>query len=456
MVLQRSSTVKVWGTAESNQQLNVKFNEQIAKVTANAKGDWFTTIKTPDSGGPFELEVAAVEGEPKVIFSDIMVGEVWLCSGGLNMRADVTNVLNSENEIELSKNFQQIRLFRVESNPSSQPLDDFSKVVPWSVCSPDSVKNFSATAYFFGRELSKELEGVPIGLIDASCAGSTCEAWCERAAMDGVESLGPMLNHWDDNDELTNPNRPGNLFNGMIAPLTGFPIRGVVWYQGESNNGRGAQYRVLLPTLISNWRSAFMNKEMRFYFVQPAPFRYQSLSPEGLPEIWDSQLRTVKEVANTGMVVTTDIGALEELQPKNKQEVGRRLSLIALADVYRDQLSKDRAEIEPSGPLFDSMSPTENGVRIAFKHVAGGLKIREGDDELTGFTICGSDEKFVPASAVIVGDTIEVSSPDVANPVAVRFGWQDSNQPNLTNTEGLPASPFRTDDFTLQSSGQDF
>lgn len=461
MVLQRETRVKVWGTADPGQQLTVKFAGKEYKATATDKGNWSVKIQTTGAGGPFELEVIANGGQPKVVFNNVMVGDVWLCSGQDNMELKVSESLNAQNEIDQSKDFPTIRLFTVGDRASPQPQDDFHKVVPWSVCSPETVKDFSATAYYFGREVSKQLsagdlKGVPIGLIDASWGGTVCEAWMSRKSMDDVAKLDSMLKHWDEKtDQLTSPNRPGLLFNGMIAPIKQFPIRGVIWYQGEANVERGAQYATLLPTLIKDWRMMFGLPELPFYFVQLAPYRYNQKPPESLAEVWDAQLKTLKSVPKTRMVVTTDIGNLQELNPKNKQVVGRRLAMAALADVYADQLPEG-TKPGYSGPIFDGMSVDQDRIRITFKHVRDGLRIANGDPELTCFLICGEDEKFVPATAKIDGQRVEVSSPDVKNPKHVRFAWDDSAQPNLVNSDNLPASPFRTDGFALISDGRDF
>ena len=479
MVLQQNSTVKVTGTAEPRQKLAVTFSQQVSKITADDQGHWAATIRTPAAGGPFELEVAAEEGEPKVALSNVMVGDVWVCAGH-NMEWPVSKSLNPDTEIELSKNFPQLRLFTVDHNASVVALRDFAKVDPWRICSPETVADFSATAYFFGRELSKGLKRdeeaveTPIGLIDCSWEWSSCEAWSSRSSMDAVESLAPLLEHWDENDELpTDKNRPGNLYNGMIAPMAGFPIRGIIWYQGEANHGRGHQYATLFPTLISDWRKTFEDEKLPFYFVQLAPYRYQGESPQGLPEVWDAQLKTLKAVPHTSMVVTTDIGDTEEIHPKNKQEVGRRLSLAALSDCFEAAKVKVGAEaqaeaqaeaeteamppdpIVSSGPIYSSMSIEKERIRILFDH-AQGLALRNKDEGLRCFLICGEDRKFYPAQAIINGEAVEVSSDKVSKPVAVRFVWDDSAKPNLVNGAGLPASPFRTDDFQLLSYGRDF
>jgi sialate O-acetylesterase len=368
----------------------------------------------------------------------------------------VSEALNAKTEIDLSKNYQNLRLFTVDQFASAQPLNDFTKVTSWSVCSPETVKDFSATAYFFGREVSKELKDVKIGLVDASWGGTVCEAWASRAAMEKVTALAPLLKHSDENDEPTSPNRAANLYNGMIAPMTDFPIRGVIWYQGEANNGRGAQYATLFPTLIADWRQQFGSDDLPFYFVQLAPYRYKLESPESLAELRDAQLNTLKTVSRTGMVVTTDLGDVEEIDPKNKQSVGRRLALIALADVYKDCLAADKRDFFYSGPIFQSAEKGEHCIWITFEHAEGGLRTRNDEQTLTGFTICGKDGKFVPAVAKIVGEKVQVSSPEIEDPTEVRFAWNDTAQPNLVNQGLLPASPFRTDEFPLESEGRDF
>ena len=462
MVLQRDSNIKVWGTADIGQKLVVKFNGAEAKATANAQGSWSVAITTAGPGGPYELEVIAEEGQPKVVFNDVMVGEVWLCSGQCNMALPVSNSLNAKNEIDNSKNFPELRLFSVDGHGSTEALGDFPKVVPWSVCSPETVKEFSAAGYFFGREIIKELKknenykGLTIGLIDASWEGTVCEAWTSRAAMDEVGELAPLLRQWDENDEPTSPNRPGNVFNGMIAPITDFPIRGVIWYQGEANLNRGNQYRVLLPTLINDWRKQFGIGDFPFYFVQLAPYRWKQKPPELLAEVRDAQLKTLKSVPNTRMIVTTDIGDLQNINPKNKQVIGRRLAIAALTDVYADQLDGESKSLSHCGPIYEARSTKGNEILLTFTNAEGGLKIRNGDSELNCFTICGDDNKFVPAIAKIDGQRILVSSPDVGSPKEVRFGWNDSAQPNLVNAQGLPASPFRTDELPLISEGREF
>lgn len=456
MVLQQKSAVKIWGQAEPGQKLVLTFIDKQTTLQANAVGQWSTLIRTPEAGGPFELEIADQSGEPKVVFTDVMVGEVWICSGQSNMEWPLTGVLNPETEIEQARNYPNLRLFTVDHSPSPQPLEDFINVTPWSVCTPEAVKSFSAAAYFFGRELSKELGDIPVGLINSSWGGTRCEAWTSRDAMDDVEDLAPLLRYWDENDDTASQHRPANLFNGMIAPLTQFEIRGAIWYQGEANHGRGHQYATLFPTMIEDWRTAFGVGDFPFYFVQLAPFRYKNQPASALAEIWDAQLKTLKSVNNTGMVVTTDIGNIDNIHPANKQEVGRRLALIALANIYQDQLPNGKQDLIASGPIYESMSTNQDQIRLTFEHVGKGLRKRFDDEELRDFTICGDDRQFVPANAIIESDVVIVSSPEVKQPIAVRFGWSDTAEPNLVNSAGLPASPFRTDDFPLESIDRSF
>ena len=273
MVLQRNSPVKVWGTADPGDKLVIKFNDTTTTASVDPQGRWSTLIKTPDAGGPYELEVATEAGEPRIVINDVLVGEVWICSGQSNMNWPVSQSLNAETEIELSKSYSAIRLFSVEPHASAKPLSDFNKTIPWDCCSPETVKDFSAIAFFFGRELGKKID-VPIGLIKISWGGTRCEAWTSRKAMDAVPALSPLLKHWDENDDPTSRHRPASIYNGMIAPIVGFPITGTIWYQGETNviQKNGLAYTGKMKDLILGWRKVFGNKNMPFYFVQIAPW----------------------------------------------------------------------------------------------------------------------------------------------------------------------------------------
>ena len=454
MVLQRDTTAKIFGLAEPKQNLSVQLGDRELKTTADGAGNWSVMMPTGSAPGPFELTVTAKEGQPQVKLQNVMVGEVWLCSGQSNMRWPVRSSLNSKREIERSTDFPNIRFLAVKEHASRLPLKAFDAVTGWSVCSPESVEDFSGVGYYFARELSKKFPEMPIGLVMSAYGGTACEAWVSRQGLDSVDRFKLMLEHWDGRED-ENVNRPAVLFNGMISPLKDVEFRGALWYQGESNCGRGEQYAELFPALIRDWRRFFGKPNLPFFFVQLAPFRYSRLAPEALPEVWDAQLKTLKNIDNVGMVVTTDIGNIGDIHPKNKQEVGRRLALLALGNLYSGQLPDEQKPIVVSGPIYESMSIQGNAIQLRFKY-ADGLQVTAAGDPLTNFQGAGKDQKFHDAVARIVDDKVELTSPQVANPVAARFGWTDSAEPNLINGAGLPASPFRTDDFSLLSEGKDF
>jgi sialate O-acetylesterase len=354
------------------------------------------------------------------------------------MQWPVSRSDNAQQEIAAAK-YPKIRLFTVAHKISETPLDDCEGA--WVECSPETVGGLSAVAYFFGRHLHKEL-GVPVGLINSSWGGTICEAWTSREALQADEDFKPILDRGKQFNPK-NPNQPSVLFNAMIHPILPFVIRGALWYQGESNVGRAAQYKKLFPTMIQDWRKRWQIGDFPFYYVQLAPFRYRNAQPECLPELWEAQLQTLR-LPNTGMAVITDIGNIKDIHPTNKQEVGRRLALWALAKIHGKQ-------VVYSGPLYDGYTVEGNKIRIKFQHADDGLVCK--GDRLTHFTIAGEDKKFVPAEAVIDGSTVVVSSPQVDKPVAVRFGWLDTAEPNLFNKAGLPASPFRTDNFPMVTEG---
>ncbi len=457
MVLQQNDRVRIWGTGDPQSTLIILFRDEQYETVVGAEGQWAATINTGGPGGPHKLEVRTTDGEKKVVLSDVLVGEVWICSGQSNMQWPVTAAAHADREIELSKEFPLVRLFTVEPRADTSPQDEFAKVRGWDVCGPDTVGSFSAVAYIFGRHLQQRLQ-VPIGLINTSLGGTRAEAWTSRSALESDERYRPLLNHWEAETDINSVHRPANLYNAMIAPLRGFSFRGAIWYQGESNVGRGNQYAHLFPLLIENWRRELAAGEpFPFYFVQLAPFRYGGRDPEDLPEVWDAQLRTLRSVPETGMAVTTDITELNDIHPPNKQEVGRRLALWAFANCYRDHVAANgnSDEIVPSGPLYRAMTREGSRLRLHFDYALDQL-VSKDDGALVEFTICGDDQKFVPAEAIIDGPDVIVWHAEISEPKAVRFAWRDTAQPNLFNRAGLPASPFRTDDFDLLSKGRDF
>ncbi len=435
MVLQQAQKVNVWGWAEAGEKVLVKLAESSAEVNADQQGKWKVALDPPAVGGPYEMTIT---GKNSLTVQDILVGEVWVCSGQSNMEWPVAASNNSNEEIEQAK-FPNIRLFSVTKKIAQDPQSDCEG--SWKGCDPSSVGSFSAVGYFFGRKLHQELD-VPVGLVNTSWGGTLAEAWTSNSTLAGNEMFAKILERSANFDPRT-PHQASVLFNGMINPLIPLGIRGAIWYQGESNISRAQQYSVLFPAMIQDWRKNWGQDDFPFYFVQLAPYRYDGMDPTLCAELREAQLKTLA-VPNTGMAVTMDIGNVKDIHPRNKQDVGNRLALWALAKIYGKELVY-------SGPLYESMAVDGNKVRLQFKHVADGL-VAEGDGPLRDFLIAGEDQSFVSGNAVIDGQTIVVSSDEVAKPVAVRYGWRDDAEPNLFNTAGLPASPFRTDDFPLKTA----
>lgn len=437
MVLQRQLPIQVWGWADPEEAVTVTLAKQTASTKADAEGRWALTLEALEAGGPLELKVI---GKNTVVVEDILVGEVWLCSGQSNMQWSVDAVANAQAEMAAA-NHPTLRLFSVERVVAAQPQDDLPGA--WAVCDSESVAKFSAVGYFFGRKLQEELN-VPVGLLNSSWGGTICEAWTSKEALQSDPDYKPILERSADFKEK-NPNQAAVLYNAMIQPLVPFRIRGALWYQGESNVSRAAQYHKLFPAMIADWRSRWAQGDFPFLFVELAPFVYGNSDPRLLAELWDAQVKTLA-VPNTGMAVTTDlVDNLKDIHPKNKQDVGLRLALWALAKTYGKTLTY-------SGPLYKEMAVEGDRIRVRFEHVDGGLVAKNGP--LIYFTIAGEDEVFVPAEATIDGDSVVVFSPHVKAPKAVRFAWQQDARPNLFNQAGLPASPFRTDNFALITQGK--
>lgn len=448
MVLQTGDAVRIWGTAAPNETLEITLGENKASVTANEQGEWSTRIAPPPIGGPYEL--AIVGAEASVVFRDVLVGEVWLCSGQSNMQWSVGQSVELADGDEIEKYLESLadsnlRLLTVPPSAVEEPATSFSEPANWQDCTPEVLREFSATAFYFAKALreNEKLRDVPIGLIDSSWGGTPGEAWLSRSALEKHVSLLPLLGHWDENTNKNIPHRPGNLFNGMIAPVIPFSIRGAVWYQGESNVGRAEQYATIMPTLIEDWRERFGLGDFPFYMVQLAPFRYGDKEPDALAELWDAQNRTLN-LPNVAMAGSSDIGNPGDIHPKNKIEVGRRLALLALHRDYGVE------EIVCSGPIFKSARRVEetNRMRIEFSMSEG---LSSPKPTLSGFTICGEDKVFVAANAKVEDGKVVVWSDDVADPVAVRYLWDDTVVCDLFNAAGLPAFPFRTDSYDLKS-----
>jgi len=424
MVLQRDQPLPVWGQATPGDRVSVSLDQAQAEAVADGSGSWKVWLPAQKAGGPHVLTVRGSKDEIKL--ENVLVGEVWVCSGQSNMQWSVSSSNNREQEIAAA-NHPRLRLFTVPNVMTPTPQADCEG--GWDVCSSQTVGGFSAVGYYFGREVQKELD-VPVGLIHTSWGGSPCEAWMSREALEADPDFAPILDRAKDNLGYGM-----GMYNAMIHPLIPFGIRGAIWYQGESNCQRATQYRKLFPDLIADWRKRWGQGDFPFYYVQLAPFNHHRAE---WAELMEAQLMALK-VPNTGMAVITDIGELNNIHPVNKQDVGRRLALWALAKTY------GRADVLPSGPLYKSMQVEGNKIRLQFDH-AQGLKSRDGKP-LDWFTIAGADHQFKPAVATIDSDSILVESDQVSSPLSVRFGWSDVAQPNLINAAGLPASPFRTDEL---------
>lgn len=434
MVLQRGRELPVWGRADPGEEVTVRLADQRASTTADDNGRWRVTLPALDAGGPHEM---TVEGENTIALENVLVGEVWVCSGQSNMEWPVNRAENAEQEIQAAK-YPEIRLFHIPRKPAATPQQDVE--AEWQACSSETVPGFSAVGYFFGRHLHKELN-VPVGLIESAWGGTRIEPWTPPAGFQSVPALEDIADRLEDlpaqgADGGINHQSPTALYNGMIAPIVPFTVRGAIWYQGEANLRDGLRYHAMMKGLIRGWRQVWDQGDFPFYYVQLAPYRYNG-DPHRLPEIWQAQRQTLS-VPNTGMAVTTDIGNLDDIHPRNKQDVGKRLALWALAETY------GRDGIVYSGPLVKSVTAEDGKLRIRFEHADGGLSSRDGKP-LSRFEVAGPDGEFVPAEAAIDGKTVVVGSEEVPEPTAVRFGWHQEAQPNLVNEAGLPASPFRAE-----------
>jgi len=442
MVLQRNKPLNVWGWADKGEKVTVSFrNAKYTAITA-ANGQWKVQLPAQTAGGPFEMTVS---GHNTIKLDNILVGEVWIASGQSNMEMPLKGwgkVLNYEQEIAAA-NYPQIRLFQLKHTTSTKPQDDANAWDGgWQTCTPQSVPEFSSVGYFFAREINTH-EHIPVGVIHTSWGGTVAEAWTSGETLKKWPAFADSTKAYEalsTPQSPSDPNRPTLLYNAMIHPLLPYAIRGVIWYQGEANTGRAYQYRQLFPDMIKDWRKLWHNGDFPFYFVQLANFKDKQSQPmeSDWAELREAQLMTLS-LPNTGMASAIDIGDAKDIHPKNKQEVARRLSLIARAKVYGET-------IPYSGPVYQSKQIAGNKVVLTFKHADDGLKAR-GGTALKGFQIAGADKQFHWAQASIIGNRVTVWSDDVAHPVAVRYDWSDNPDGNLYSGAGLPASPFRTDDF---------
>ncbi|MCA9126713.1 MAG: sialate O-acetylesterase [Planctomycetales bacterium] len=475
MVLQRHQANKIWGRAEPGEVIVCVFGNQQVTTTAGEDGQWSLQLAPMDaSRRPQQLVITgrvkakSSTGKDAVstkTIEDVLVGEVWICSGQSNMEWRVANSNDPDLE-RVSAYFPEIRMVSFPNVGTQEPVWTHEGA-NWQVCSPETVDGFSAVGYFFGRQLYQVID-VPIGLIDNSWGGSACEAWISREVMEASGKFDARLSMFDNqakelvelssvenpseeqkraiarlNGNLRGNQRPANLYNGILKSHLGYGIRGAIWYQGESNAGRAYAYRDLFPLMIDSWREEWGQGDFPFYWVQLADFRAEQPEPSdsAWAELREAQTMTMSRLKHTGEAVIIDIGEDKDIHPRNKVDVGRRLARWALANEYG-------IDIAYHSPIYKSMEVGDGKITLTFDHVDNGWRPFDKSEPI-GFAIAASDKKFVWADAKIIRETgqIEVSSSQVAEPVAVRYAWADNPVCNMYDGATLPLTPFRTDDW---------
>lgn len=429
MVLQQNSEVAIWGGSLASENIKIVCSwssNDTVKVRANNWGEWKTTLKTTGAGGPYSISIF---GTSNVQLNNVMLGEVWVCSGQSNMEWSVNHkIFNGEEEAAKADN-PNLRIFHIQKTGAQYPQNTCEAT--WTVSSPESMRATSAIGYFFARELQQKLN-VPVGIIVSAWGGTPAEVWIEKSRLES----GPELFNarYKEHFEWW-PEQPGVLYNSMIYPVTPFGIAGAIWYQGESNCGNYQIYSALMKTLIENWRTDF-EKDFPFYLVQIAPFNY---GENGTSEfLREQQEMVIKNVPNTRMVVISDlVDDIKNIHPKNKLDVGRRLANYALAETYNMNVGAYKS------PTFANMKIEKDKAIISFNDAPNGLKCTEPSP--SRFLIAGTDQNFVQATSKIEGSTVVLKSKEVKEPVAVRFCFDDTSIPDIFSTEGLPLAPFRTD-----------
>ncbi|MDP4208990.1 MAG: sialate O-acetylesterase [Bacteroidota bacterium] len=463
MVLQANKTVTIWGRAAIGEPVVVTFRNQVKKTVANTAGQW--AVKLSSLQASEKPETMIVSGFNTIRVENILVGEVWVCSGQSNMEFPLaksvgwrTGVDNYEQEVAAA-NYPEIRLFIVKKYKANEPQTDCDG--EWKVCSPENVKDFSAVGYYFGHYLHKQIRK-PVGMIQSAYGGTHAELWTKMDVMANNPLYDEVLNSyevdvkkynayqqalklWNEKTSngknisantpapisVTQPSKPACLWNGMIQPIIPFTIKGVIWYQGESNDSRALQYKQVFANMIASWRKEWQQGDFPFYFVQIAAHKDKT------PQLRDSQTQVWQSVKNTGMVVAVDVGDSTNIHPRNKVTVGERLAFWALANDY------GFSDVAFSGPLYKSMKTVGASILLSFNYTDGGLAAKDGN--LREFMIAGPDKVFYPAMAIIRQNKVVVSSPQVRKPLYVRYAWENFMHPNLYNGKGLPAVPFRTD-----------
>lgn len=475
MVLQQGLNDRVWGTAEPDEEVTVAFAGQKKSAKAGQDGKWSVTLDPLGAGGPYTM---IIKGRNETKFEDVLVGEVWICSGQSNMQWDVAAANDPDLE-SLAARFPNIRLISVPQVGTQDPQSDFNG--QWAACTPETVRSFSAVGYFFGRQLHETL-GVPVGLIDDAWGGSACEAWIRRDRLASQDRYQPLMARWaeiekrfpddkaayevklaewkalaekaksegqqppkppaDPEGLMRGNSRPGNIYNGVLKPTIGYGIRGAIWYQGETNAGRAYQYRDLFPLMISSWREEWGIGDFPFYWVQLADFMAEQAEPgdSSWAELREAQTMTMDKLPNTGQAVIIDTGEGQDIHPRNKQDVAKRLARWALARDYG-------IDVPYRSPQYKSMERADGKIVLTFDYVGPGLKSFDVP-EVRGFAIAGDDKKFVRAQAkIIAADKVEVWSDQVKEPAAVRYAWADNPVCNVYSRNGLPLTPLRTDDW---------
>ncbi len=480
MVLQQKQVNPIWGWTAPGASVKVSIHGQSHITEADATGYWKIDLRPIPAGGPYRMRI---EGDKtKFFFDDILVGEVWICSGQSNMQWPV-NLTNSGELAKLTANAPKIRLISVPRVGTQEAQKDFSG--EWALCTPESVPDFSAVGYFFGRRLHHALD-VPIGLIDNAWGGSAADAWIRRDVLEKDGRFDDLMAWWEDQEKsydydailtdwekrvkeweakdvdvresrrprrpanlMTGNQRPGNIYNGVLHPTIGYGIRGAIWYQGESNASRAYQYRDLFPLMIQHWRDEWGQGDFPFYYVQLADFMEESKDPQesNWAELREAQTMAMDRLPNVGEAVIIDVGEGRDIHPRNKQTVADRLARWALARDYHK-------DIQYRSPTYESLQIEGDKIILTFDHVGQGLYAFD-TREPQGFAIAGQDKKFVWANAKIINESqVEVWSDQILHPVAVRYAWAHNPVCNMYCREGLPMTPFRTDDWPGVTAGK--
>ena len=489
MVLQQNHLNPIWGWDKPNTAVEVKISGQSHQTVSDTMGYWRVTLSPMEASA--SPKVMSIQGSSSLTYENILVGEVWLCSGQSNMQWSLDRTDDKDLE-SLSTHYPHLRLISIPQTGTQEPQNDFKG--QWEEATPNSAINFSAVGYFFGRRLNQILQ-VPVGLINNAWGGSACEAWIPRDRLNKLEVAKPYLNQWEKTEahydfeklqtayeeklqawqnrqiaarkagkvaserrpraprnQMTGQHRPANLYNGVLHPIIGYGIKGTIWYQGESNADRAHAYREVFPLMIQSWRDAWKQGDFSFYWVQLADYRKEMKDPvpENWPELREAQTMTLKKLKNVGEAVIIDTGEGRDIHPRNKQTVANRLVRHALARDYG-------YNIPHQSPRYQSMKVVGNKIILSFDHVGAGLYCFD-TTQPQGFAICGKDQKFVWGHAKLTGkNSVEVWSEEIKDPVAVRYAWMNNPVCNLYRRDGpvtLPVTPFRTDDFPMITAGQ--